>query len=286
MIDVVVVAGGKGSRFGGKKQWVYLKGKPLVGYSLEVFEYHPLVKNIYLGVPQEDLAKAKEILSIYAPNKGRSVYVGGVERYETVKNAFPFLQSPFVAIHDAVRPFVKPDVLSKLYEALVNSEAWGCIPVVPVVDTIKEVDDGAVVKTIDRSRLRAVQTPQLFHTERLMSSYEKIEDFTGVTDDAAVVERAGGMVITAVGDPNNFKITTKEDLKKAEKLLSSPRVGFGYDIHRIVEGDVIYLGGVAIPAGFSLKGHSDADVFDTRGCRCPFGCGLFRGYRGVVSGYR
>ena len=260
MIDVIIVAGGRGRRFGAKKQWAPLKGKPVVAYSLETFDAHPLVNSILLGVPEGDIALGKEVLENYAPTKGRGVFVGGDERYETVKNGLSLVDADFVAIHDAVRPFVSASLLDRLFSALEGTHFWGVIPVVDINDTVKVVDQEVVKGTLDRSVLKLVQTPQLFKTEKLKFAYDSLEDFTGITDDSSVVERVGGEVVAVEGDLDNFKITRKEDLKRAAKMLYSFRVGFGYDIHRVGEGEVLYLGGVPIEAGFSLVGHSDADV--------------------------
>ncbi len=260
MIDVIVVAGGSGRRFGAKKQWLSLLGRPVVAYALSIFEHHSLVSSIYLGVPKGDLAYAEGILKLYAPSKGKRVYQGGTERHETVERGLPFVESPFVAVHDAVRPLLSPFLLDKLFELLNSSDAWGVVPAVSLKDTVKEVEGRTVVRTLDRDRLKAVQTPQLFKTELLKRAYNEVKDRIGVTDDASLVERAGGRVLWVEGEPFNIKITTKEDFFLIERIMGSYRVGFGYDIHKTGEGKGFYLGGVWIPADFSLLGHSDADV--------------------------
>ncbi len=260
MIDVIVVAGGRGRRFGGKKQWMDLKGRPVAAYPLEVFDNHPLVSSIYLGAPREDISLAEKILSKWAPKKGAKVYPGGEERYITVEKGLSLVRSSFVAVHDAVRPFVKPDLLNRLWDALKSSDAHGVVPALPIVDTVKQVYDNYILKTVDRNMLKIVQTPQLFVTDTLRKAYSLMEYKAGVTDDASLLERAGFKVAWIYGDKGNFKITSKEDWEFAEMSLASPRVGFGYDIHRICEGESVVLGGVRIDCGFSLAGHSDADV--------------------------
>ncbi len=260
MIDVLVVAGGRGRRFGGKKQWFPLKGKPVAAYSLELFDRHPLVSSIYLGAPEEDRKIAEEVLSRHAPSKGRGVYVGGKERCDTVERGLSLVSAPFVAVHDAVRPFFSPEMLDELYRALLGSEAAGAVPAVALHDTVKEVYDNIVVRTLDREKLRAVQTPQLFKTEELVRAYRMVRDRRGLTDDASFVEAVGGKVVVVEGDSKNRKITRAEDLEWALCRLSSLRVGLGYDIHRVRPGDGMKLGGVWIPADISLEGHSDADV--------------------------
>ena len=260
MIDVIVVAGGRGRRFGGKKQWMDLRGRPVAAYSLEVFDNHPLVSSIYLGAPREDLSFAERILSEWAPKKGAKVYPGGEERYVTVEKGLSLVSSSFVAVHDAVRPFVKPELLNRLWDALKSYDVHGVVPALPVVDTVKQVYDNYILKTVDRNMLKTVQTPQLFVADALRKAYSEVKDKTGVTDDAFLLERAGFKVAWVHGDKGNFKITSKEDWELAKMSLASPRVGFGYDIHRICEGESVVLGGVRIDCGFSLAGHSDADV--------------------------
>ncbi|NPA15416.1 MAG: 2-C-methyl-D-erythritol 4-phosphate cytidylyltransferase [Deferribacteres bacterium] len=258
---VIVVAGGRGTRFGKKKQWQYLKGKPLIAYSLETLEKHPLVDAVFVGAPEEDLELARSILKKWAPTKGKGVYKGGTERKDTVYNGLMKASHyHIIGIHDAARPFASKNLIEKLISAL-TEDIDGTIPVLSIHDTIKEVEGGLVKRTLDRKRLCAVQTPQFFHRESIITAYEKTkgEDSKLFTDDASVVEYSGGKIKAVEGEALNFKITTPSDWQTAEKLLCQPRIGWGYDIHRTKEGDGIWLGGVFIPCGFSLTGHSDSD---------------------------
>ncbi len=260
-IDVIVVAAGRGSRFGEKKQWKLLRGKPLVAYSLEVFDGHRSVKRVLLGVPPEDLDLGREVLARYAPRRGSGVFAGGAERYETVRKGLELVESELVAIHDAARPFCSPSLLDRLLRAI--GDADGAIPALKVSDTVKKVVGGRVVETLDRDEIFLIQTPQLFKTEALRYAYTKLVKDAGdvkITDDASVVERAGGRVVVVEGEPDCFKITTPDDWKRAEGMLAQPRVGFGYDIHRVTRGSGMVLGGVRVDADFSLAGHSDGDA--------------------------
>ncbi len=259
MIDVVVVAAGRGSRFGEKKQWKLLKGRPVVAYSLEVFDNHPLVSSILLGVPEEDISIGEKVLARYAPSKGRLVFPGGGERYHTVMNGLAHVCAEYVAVHDGARPFVKGELLDRLFDAM-KGGVDGVVPAVASRDTVKEVEGNLVKSTLDRSRVFLVQTPQLFRTDALKRAYELLPEGASVTDDASVVELAGGKIVVVEGDEENFKITTPEDWRVAEAMFSDVRMGFGYDIHRTCQGHCIRLGGVDVPAEFGLSGHSDADV--------------------------
>ncbi len=258
---IIVVAGGSGKRFGEKKQWKHLKGKPLIAYSLETFEQHPLISAIFVGAPKEDIDLAYSILKKWAPTKGKEVFQGGKERKDTVYNGLLKIKGyPIVGIHDAARPFVSGKVVERLIISLLESDADGIIPVIPLYDTIKEIEAGFIKKTLDREEIYRVQTPQFFKYDKLRTAYEKTKKENRIfTDDASVLEHTRGKIKAVEGETLNFKITTFEDWMKAEKLLCHPKIGWGYDIHKTQKGNGIWLGGVFIPCDFSLVGHSDAD---------------------------
>lgn len=176
--------------------------------------------------------------------------------------------SEWVAIHDAARPFVSHNLLTRLIDAAYE---WGAaIPALPLTETVKRIDEDGIVKTtLERSELRVIQTPQLFRTGVLREAHRAArERGLEVTDDAALIEEQGGTVYCVMGDANNLKITTTEDLSHARNywrsISGSPmngiRVGIGYDIHSLVEGRRLILGGVQIDHSHGLLGHSDADV--------------------------
>ncbi len=167
-----------------------------------------------------------------------------------------------VAIHDAARPFVSEQVIT---DALAEAEAMGAAaPAVAVKDTIKIANDGAVVQTPDRAALFAVQTPQCFCRNLYWKALKAVqgEKVHLVTDDCSLFELAGLPVHLTQGDYANLKITTKEDLPAAaqNKGENTMRIGHGYDVHRLVEGRKLIMGGVTIPYEKGLLGHSDADV--------------------------
>jgi 2-C-methyl-D-erythritol 4-phosphate cytidylyltransferase/2-C-methyl-D-erythritol 2,4-cyclodiphosphate synthase len=169
-----------------------------------------------------------------------------------------------VLVHDAARPFTSPALVSR---AIAAGSHGAAIPGVAVTDTIKEVDaDGSVVRTLDRARLRGIQTPQAFVFDALLAAHRKAaaagrEDFT---DDAALAEWAGMTVDVFDGEAGNVKLTTPQDFARAEAramaALGDIRTGNGYDVHAFAEGDHVWLGGVKIAHDRGVTGHSDADV--------------------------
>ena len=178
-------------------------------------------------------------------------------RADSVRNGLQAAEGELVAIHDAARPFVSQSVITAALEAAARTGA--AAPAVPVKDTIKIVGEGnQVAATPDRSTLYAVQTPQGFSRQKYLQALASVtgEKARQVTDDCSLFELAGMPVVLTEGSYGNYKITTREDLQK-EKTM---RIGHGYDVHRLVEGRKLILGGVEIPYEKGLLGHSDADV--------------------------
>ncbi len=202
MPSLVLLLGGKGSRFGGKKQFLTYKGRYLFEYLLE--RVKDLFGEIILVVPEEDF----EIFS--RKYTGYKIAVGGSERQFSVYNGLQLVKEPIVVIHDGARPFAS----RHLFERLLTPEPCdGKIPVVPVRDTVKRVNhNGVVLETLPRKELFAVQTPQVFKTEILKGCHERAlkENFIG-TDDASLLERYGYKVCTTEGEIFNLKITYPED---------------------------------------------------------------------------
>jgi 2-C-methyl-D-erythritol 4-phosphate cytidylyltransferase len=193
----------------------------------------------------------------------------GATRLESVKNGFRLTgNNPVVAVHDGARPFVTAQLARAVCAAALETGA--AVAAVAVKDTIKFSADGVTVSsTPDRARLRAAQTPQCYRREVLAGLLEKFPDAGDVTDESQLAERAGIKVALVPSFYGNIKVTTPEDLVLAEALMNAElkpaaapcrRVGFGYDLHRMVEGRPLILGGVQIPHGKGLLGHSDGDV--------------------------
>jgi 2-C-methyl-D-erythritol 4-phosphate cytidylyltransferase/2-C-methyl-D-erythritol 2,4-cyclodiphosphate synthase len=187
---------------------------------------------------------------------------GGAERQDSVSHGLAAIPSQveLVAVHDGARPLVSHQLIERCVEA---AQQWGtAIPSLSIIDTVKRAKEGIIVETLDRRELVRVQTPQTFRREILIKAVKQaIQDqFTG-TDEAALVERMGIPVHLVAGEESNLKVTTMGDIAAAEAYLGTgPRIGFGYDIHRLVQGRKLFLGGVEIAHTKGLEGHSDADA--------------------------
>jgi 2-C-methyl-D-erythritol 4-phosphate cytidylyltransferase/2-C-methyl-D-erythritol 2,4-cyclodiphosphate synthase len=193
---------------------------------------------------------------------------GGASRQGSVRNGLRALdgQTPdIVLIHDAARPFVTPQLVEGVIEAIDGVD--GALPVTEVIDTIKRSTDGHTVGgTEDRTQLYAAQTPQGFLYSAILAAHNRAEEFSdSFTDDASIAEWAHLTIALAKGDRDNIKLTLPGDFARAELLLREAtrmetRTGSGYDVHRFAAGDHVTLGGVRIAHDQTLDGHSDADV--------------------------
>jgi 2-C-methyl-D-erythritol 4-phosphate cytidylyltransferase/2-C-methyl-D-erythritol 2,4-cyclodiphosphate synthase len=167
-----------------------------------------------------------------------------------------------VLVHDAARPFASASLIARAIEA--SKKSGAAIPVIPVADTVKRVDEAGVVEaTLDRNSIRLVQTPQAFAFPALLEAHRRAaaQGRNDFTDDATLAEWAGMKVNVFMGEPSNVKLTTPEDFAHAEATaLGDVRTGSGLDVHAFGPGDHVTLGGVRIPHGQALTGHSDADV--------------------------
>ncbi len=261
-VAVIVLAAGQGLRAGTKKQWMALGDRPLLSFSLEIFENHPLIHALYLGVDKDHLEEGKACLEKWAPNKGKKAFAGGERRQDTVYNGLKELEEDtlLVGIHDAARPLASQDLISRVLKKA--REKGAAVPAIPLRDTIKEVQWDTVKTTLDRTRLRAIQTPQFFRKEIIQQAYQLArQKGEEATDDASLVEAMGVEVYTVEGEEENFKITYPQDFKRLEDFMGwETRIGFGYDVHPLVPGRPLILGGVEIPHPVGLQGHSDADV--------------------------
>lgn len=241
-------------------------GRPLLAWTLEVFQRHELVDCIVVATAPGEISRCwEEIIYPYGIDKVVAVVAGGAERQESVCRALVHLPPACktVAVHDGARPFLRLEVLTRCIE--VAEREGAAVAAVPVVDTIKVAGEGGYVeRTLPRDCLWAAQTPQVFARELLVSACQLAErEGLTVTDDSTLVERAGHAVRLVPGDADNFKVTTPADLLRARVMAGSsgwPRVGIGYDVHRLVPGRPLVLGGVEVPSEVGLEGHSDADV--------------------------
>lgn len=260
---VLVVAAGRGTRFGGEmpKQWRDLGGRPVLLHSVAAFAAHPGVDAVKVVIHPDDRAlyeSAVKGLSLGEP------ILGGATRQESVRfglEGIADLAPERVLIHDGARPFVDHALVSRVLAAL--DEQPGAIPALPVHDTLKRGKDGLITETVPRDGLWRAQTPQGFHFQPLLAAHRAAEG-RELTDDAAVAEAAGLPVLLVDGAIDNVKITTGDNLTRAQqRFQNNPgemRVASGFDVHRFGPGDHVMLCNVAIPFEFGLEGHSDADV--------------------------
>lgn len=259
-VSAIIVAAGASRRMGFDKLSYRLPGgKTVLETSAAAFAAHPQVDELIL-VAGGNLPACQAIAA--ACPKPCTVVGGGATRADSVCSGLRAAKGQLVAIHDAARPFVSERVIT---DALAEAEAMGAAaPAVAVKDTIKIAKDGAVVQTPDRATLFAVQTPQCFRRNLYWQALEAVQGEKAhlVTDDCSLFELAGLPVHLTQGDYANLKITTKEDLPAAaqNKGENTMRIGHGYDVHRLVEGRKLILGGVEVPYEKGLLGHSDADV--------------------------
>ena len=188
---------------------------------------------------------------------------GGATRQDSVRlglEAIADAKPDFVLIHDGARPFVDPGLISRVIAALATSP--GAIPALPVVDTLKRGDNGLISQTVPRDGLYRAQTPQGFHFPAILAAHRAAQG-RELTDDAAVAELAGLRVALVPGNPDNVKITTADDLRRAEAVATGhreTRVGNGFDVHKFTAGDHVMLCNIRVPHDAGLEGHSDADV--------------------------
>ncbi|HPW17266.1 MAG TPA: 2-C-methyl-D-erythritol 4-phosphate cytidylyltransferase [Candidatus Aminicenantes bacterium] len=216
----IVVAAGAGKRFGEPKQFAYLRGKPVLEWTLETFEGHPQVDAIVLVLPDDQGLKH---YGLRYP-KVLDCVPGGAKRQDSVWQGFRMLAAKeppgIVLVHDGARPLVRADLISRVIAAA--GAGGAAVPVLPVEDTLKETREGRVVRTVDRTFLARTQTPQGFRFETLKRALEaaRRDRFYG-TDEAALAERLGLAVTAVAGDPRNIKITTPVDMNIAEALLDA-----------------------------------------------------------------
>lgn len=260
-VTAIIAAGGYGSRFGADqpKQLLLLGGRPILDRAVEAFATSPLVREVIVALPASVLADPPAYL--HRPNV--RLVSGGETRRASVAAAFGHVQpgSDLVAIHDAARPLVSAELIARTIEAARRSGA--AIAALPIHDTVKRsVGDGVIAGTVPREGLFGAQTPQVFRVDVLRRALAGVGALAA-TDESMLVEQSGHPVTLVEGDTRNIKITTVEDLRMAEALLGRdgrPRVGTGYDLHRLVSGRSLVLAGLTIPYEKGLSGHSDADA--------------------------
>lgn len=260
----VIVAAGRGQRFGGDgpKQYQLLGGEPLLRRSLSAFCDHPRIDIVLAVIHADDtLLFAEAAAGLANAHKLRPTVIGGAARQDSVRNGLEALaaeQPDLVLIHDGARPMIGAALIDAVIDGLAAAD--GAIPSLPVVDTLKRVNEGqSITATIPRTSLVRAQTPQGFRFDKILGAHRWAagKDYT---DDAAVMEAFGYPVTVVPGAESNIKVTTMDDLARLTETISEVRMGQGFDAHKFADGDGVWLCGLKIPHTKGLDGHSDADV--------------------------
>jgi len=216
-ISVIITAGGIGKRMGGDlpKQFIEVVGKPILLHTILLFHNYSPNAQILVTLPEDWKEYWNQLLTKHNFSVPHTIISGGEQRFHSIKNALSACKSPYVFVHDGVRPLVSAGTMRRCSEALLSHKA--VIPVVGMKESIRWVE-GSQSKSLNRSEYRVVQTPQCFEKELLVQAYN--QDFhEGITDDASLVEQLGERIECVEGNDENIKITTPTDLIMAEGLL-------------------------------------------------------------------
>ncbi len=265
---MMVAAAGSSTRMGQQKQLIRLGQHPVLIHTLLALQQSAGVDEILLISREEDIPHFTELAKRAGITKLGATVTGGATRQQSVARGLAALsdRATLVGIHDGARPLVTPAEIEAVIAAAAVTGAAAAA--VPVKDTLKRTDTaGTVTETVARERLWRVQTPQVFdraaYTAAMAAAMAAGRDYT---DDCQLMEAAGHRVTLVPGLDTNLKLTTPEDIRLATALMTTEkevypmRIGHGYDVHRLVEGRALILGGVPIPFEKGLLGHSDADV--------------------------
>lgn len=246
----VIVCAGKGerARLGYNKIFYRYKGKTLLEHCIEKFDCPKIIV-----CAQEDLDLIKKLTK---PYMDLEITLGGDTRTASVLAGLQRAQNyEYVLIHDGARPNVSKDLIQRLLDSCKVYD--NAIPYINIKDTVIQKNQNGC-EILDRQNLMAIQTPQVFKTQKILQAYQNIN--LPFTDDSQVYSKMWGECNYVLGEENNFKVTTGEDLARLSNQPSQYRIGSGYDFHKLVPSRKLILGGVEIPYELGLLGHSDADV--------------------------
>lgn len=272
----IIVSGGSGSRMGRPKQFLPLAGSTVAELSLACFARMPEIESVVLVLGEDSFKEHGERLS-----GGKvKVVAAGPTRMGSVRNGFAALPPSVevVAVHDGARSMITPEIVRATLAEAARSGA--AVAAVPVKDTLKIVEKGGktVSETPERARFWAAQTPQTYRYSVLKEALEKFKSDADATDESQLVERCGHKVTVVESSYENFKITTPEDITMAGAIIEAreggrreSRTGFGYDIHKLVEGRELWLAGIKLPHTKGLLGHSDGDAVLHASCDAVLG---------------
>src|SRR4051794_11401449 len=263
-VTAIIAAGGRGERLGAgqPKQFLSIAGQTILERSIRAFLTHAAVDDLVVALPADLTGTPPAYLTGTA--KPLRVVAGGARRQDSVAAAFRAVpaRTDVIVVHDAARPFASAALIARTIAAAAESGA--ALAAVASRDTVKQVEGSVVRATLDRRTIFLAQTPQAFRRQVLSDALALSGD---ATDEASLAEQAGHTVRIVEGEAANIKITTPEDLLMAQAMnraggapAVAVRVGTGYDLHRLVEGRLLILGGVTIPFDRGLAGYSDADA--------------------------
>ncbi len=250
----LLMAAGTGSRAGAglPKQFAMLGDRPLIVHAFQALSGHPVVDHVLCVVA------ADQVGTVRATLPDAMIVEGGVLRRDSVAlgvTAAIERGAGRVLVHDAARPFLPHAVIDRLLAASDDND--GAVPALPVTDTLGKADG----EHVDRRDLYRIQTPQAFDAQQLLRAHRAWPPNLDASDDAQMVRRLGGRVALVQGDAMLDKITYPEDFAAAEARLGwETRIASGFDVHRLEDGEELWLGGILIPHSQGLSGHSDADV--------------------------
>jgi len=262
-VGVIIVAAGRGARLGASvpKQLLDIGGRTILQRSVVPFDAHPLVSELVVVLPADQVEAGASLVG--ETRRPVQFAAGGARRQDSVRHGFAKLSDrvEIVLVHDAARPFAERALIDRVIAGA--RDAGAALPAVAARDTVKRVDPSrhVVLETIPREEIWLAQTPQGFRRGVLGAAIALGDEGVEATDEAMLAERAGHAVRVVEGDARNIKITTADDLASARAAIASaPRVGTGYDLHRLVAGRPLVLGGVTVPFDRGPLGHSDGDV--------------------------
>ncbi|MCG3188430.1 MAG: Bifunctional enzyme IspD/IspF [Burkholderiaceae bacterium] len=268
----LVPCAGIGARAGtvGPKQYAHLRGRALVAHTLRALLRVQRLHAVLVVLAGDDSQFEHEVPE-FGGSRGWLVRRGGATRAQTVANGLQSLRErgaaddDWVLVHDAARALIEPGAVERLIDACLDDPVGGLLAL-PMADTLKLERDGRCAATVDRRDKWAAQTPQMFRLGPLREALQRAGD--SVTDEASAIEAAGMQPRLVVGDASNVKVTWPEDLARAQAVLATRepaaaptlRIGEGWDVHALVPGRPLVLGGVAIPHSHGLLAHSDGDA--------------------------
>jgi 2-C-methyl-D-erythritol 4-phosphate cytidylyltransferase/2-C-methyl-D-erythritol 2,4-cyclodiphosphate synthase len=257
----LIIAAGRGTRAGGSmpKQYQMLAGKPVLRHTIRAMLASERIDAVRVVIHPDDKDTYNQCINGLTDTRLQPPAFGGDTRSASVLNGLRACSGDLVFIHDGARPMLPIDALDRIIDCMDNNRA--AFLALPVTDALWQITNGKADKAIPRDTLWRAQTPQAFHLRDILAAHEASE--TPADDDVAIARAAGLDVVAVLGSELNMKITQPEDFALADRLLRKTmdiRVGNGFDVHKLGDGDHVVLCGVKIPFEQGLVGHSDADV--------------------------